>query len=241
MTPTIEELDYRQTRLGELTLRRRKVLSLGGAEVYEVKLGEEYLMSSLFHAAEVALADIALGMLAGGQWDVVVGGLGLGYTAAAVLKNPEVSRLVVVEALAPVIDWHRRGLVPNGPILTGDLRCAFHLADFFDLARGSGFDPAAADTRFDAILLDIDHTPDHRLHSSHCDFYTPDGLRSLARFMKPGGVFALWSNDPPDAAFLNIMSEVFTDVDGHAITFDNPLLQNTATNGVYVGRCPMAT
>ncbi|MFH1985560.1 MAG: spermidine synthase [Pseudomonadota bacterium] len=240
MPPTIEELDYQQTRLGELILRRRRVLSLGGAEVYEVKLGDEYLMSSLFHVAEVALADIALRMLAGDGWDVVVGGLGLGYTAAAALKYAEVARLVVVEALAPVIDWHRRALVPNGQILSGDPRCVFHPADFFACARGDGFDPAAAAARFDAILLDIDHTPGHRLHTSHGVFYTIDGLRRLSAFLKPGGVFALWSNDPPDAAFLDVMSEVFADADGHAITFDNPLLQNTATNGVYVGRCPVS-
>lgn len=234
MRPTIEELDYRQTHLGELILRRRRVRSLGGAETYEVKLGNEYLMSSLFHTAEVALADIALGLLEGDRWDVVVGGLGLGYTAAAVLKHAGVERLIVVEALAPVIDWHRRGLVPNGPILQSDPRCVFHLNDFFGLARGDGFDPDAGGTRFDAILLDIDHTPGTLLHASHGDFYTTDGLTRLKRFLKPGGVFALWSNDSPDPAFMKTLSEVFTEVRGHDITFDNPLQQNTATNGVYV-------
>lgn len=234
MRPAIEELDYQQTRLGELILRRRRVRSLGGTEIYEVKLGDEYLMSSLFHAAEVALADIALELLEGDGWDVVVGGLGLGYTATAALKHVEIKRLVVVEALEPVIGWHRRGLVPNGPILRGDPRCVFHRNDFFNLARGDGFDPDAGGTRFDAILLDIDHTPDTLLHTSHGDFYSTEGLARLKTFLKPGGVFALWSNDSPDPAFLETLSAVFTDVHGHDITFDNPLQQNTATNGVYV-------
>ncbi len=69
--------------MGELILQRRTLLSLNGREVYEIRLGEEYLMSSLFHDAEVALANIGLGELGGEGWDVVVGGLGLGYTAAA--------------------------------------------------------------------------------------------------------------------------------------------------------------
>ena len=83
--PFIEELDYRKTRMGDLVLQRRHILSLGGRDVYEVKLGDEYLMSSLFHESEVMLARLGLGALEGRAWDVVVGGLGLGYTAAAAL------------------------------------------------------------------------------------------------------------------------------------------------------------
>ena len=76
-----EELDYRQTALGELILRRRQSSALGGREIFEVKLNDEYLMSSLFHEAEVALADLCLAGLAGQGWDIVVGGLGLGAFA----------------------------------------------------------------------------------------------------------------------------------------------------------------
>ena len=87
------------------------------------------------------LPNMGLGELEGTGWDVVVGGLGLGYTAAAALKFKQVERLVVVEALAPVIDWHRRELVPNGKELTRDSRCVYRHADFFALARGDGFEP----------------------------------------------------------------------------------------------------
>jgi spermidine synthase len=114
MNRQFEELDYCTTAMGELVLQRRRVLALDGAEAVEVKLNGEYLMSSLFHVAEDELARQGLGVLGGDGWEVVVGGLGLGYTAAAALAFPQVARLVVVEALEPVIDWHRRGLVPNG-------------------------------------------------------------------------------------------------------------------------------
>ena len=60
MSRDFEELDYRETPLGALFLRRRRMLSLGGIEVYEVKLGEAFLMSSLFHEVEVALAYLGL-------------------------------------------------------------------------------------------------------------------------------------------------------------------------------------
>ena len=231
-----EELDYRKTRLGELVLQRRRVLALDGAEAYEVKLNREYLMSSLFHEAEEDLAHSGLGALAGRGWEVVVGGLGLGYTAAAALAFPQVARLVVVEALEPVIDWHRRALVPNGRELSGDPRCEFLHADFFALARSDGFDPARPGHRWDAVLLDIDHTPTHLLNGAHADFYSEEGLLRLKRLLKPGGVFALWSNDDPEEAFLVLLKKVFENVQGHACVFDNPLLEEKTSNGIYFAR-----
>ena len=236
LKPHFEELDYQQTRLGELVLRRRTLLSLGNRKIYEVKLGEAYLMSSLFHESEAALADIALRELEGTGWEIVVGGLGLGYTAAAALKYPQLERLIVVEALAPVIDWHRRGLVPNGKTLTHDARCEYRHADFFELARGGGFDPHVQGARFDAVLLDIDHTPQSWLHGSHADLYSEAGLHRLKAFLKPDGIFALWSNDAPQERFLRRLSAVFARAEGREIQFDNPLQQTVSTNGVYIAR-----
>jgi spermidine synthase len=222
--------------MGELILQRRRIAEMGDAEAYEVKLNGEYLMSSLFHEAEVALADLALARLPGSDWEVAVGGLGLGYTAAAALAFKQLKRLVIVEALEPVIDWHRKGLVPNGRLLTDDPRCVYHHADFFALARGSGFNPGTPDYQLDAILLDIDHTPKHLLAVGHTDFYTEAGVRRLARFLKPGGVFGLWSNEPPDDAFLAILTRVFGHAEGHVVAFDNPLQNKTSSNGIYLGR-----
>src|SRR5687767_6131565 len=134
MSIDFAELDFRATPLGDLSLRRRRVLALDGLEVFEVKLGDAFLMSSLFHEVEVALADLGLAALDSSNLDVVVGGLGLGYTARAALKHPTVRSLLVVDALDAVIEWHQRGLVPLGPELTGDPRCRFVHGDFFALA-----------------------------------------------------------------------------------------------------------
>lgn len=233
---TIEELDYQQTALGELILRRRQLLELGGQEIFEVKLNDEYLMSSLFHEGEVALADLGLAALTGEGWEIVVGGLGLGYTAAAALNDDRVVRMVVVEALAPVIEWHRHERVPNGRRLSADARCRFCHADFFALARADGFDPEVPGHLFDAILLDIDHTPDTPIHPSHADLYTEEGMKRLRAFLKPGGVFALWSNDVPEKGFLATLSRVFGQADGHVVAFENPIQGQTAKNGVYIAK-----
>lgn len=106
MDKLFEELDHQRTPLGELSLRRRKIAMLDGEIVYEVILNDEFLMSSLFHAAEDALAQRALLLLDLPELHVVVGGLGLGYTAAAALACPRVASLAVVEFLEPVMDWH---------------------------------------------------------------------------------------------------------------------------------------
>jgi len=229
-----EELDYHRTAMGELILRRRHALEVDGREIFEVKLNDEYLMSSLFHESEVALADLGLARLTGLGWDIVVGGLGLGYTAAAALAYDQVARLIVVEALAPVIDWHQCKLVPNGALLSKDARCRYYHEDFFELARGNGFDPDDPGHRFDAILLDIDHTPDAWLNPGHTDRYSVQGLTRLRAFLRPGGVFGLWSNDVPDKNFLAVLSRVFHQVEGHVVEFENPIQGNTAANGVYV-------
>ena len=85
-----------------------------------------------------------------------------------------------------------------------------------------------------AVLLDIDHTPHHVLHPSHADLYTREGLERLAARLHPGGVFALWSDDPPEAAFTALLASVFADVAAHEVTFANPLTGGTSSNTVYV-------
>jgi spermidine synthase len=235
MSGNFEELDYQKTPLGELILRRRRILSLGGIEIYEVKLGDEFLMSSLFHEVEEALAHRGLGELTGENWDVVVGGLGLGYTAVAALEHREVASLLIVDALLPVIEWHRRGLVPLGGQLTSDPRCRMVEADFFEQAQSrDGFDPQQAGRKFHAVLLDIDHSPRSLLHPRNAEFYKAEGLKKLAAHLHPGGVFALWSDDPPEEEFLELLGGAFATARAHVVTFPNPVTESDSASTVYV-------
>ncbi|UZE47407.1 spermidine synthase [Rhodopseudomonas sp. P2A-2r] len=236
MSINFEELDFRPTPIGVLTLRRRRQPGTE-IDVYEIKLGDEFLMSSAFTAAEIALADLGLAALPGGAWDVVVGGLGLGYTAQAALTNPQVRSLIVVDALPEVIEWHQAGLLPVGRQLTADPRCRLVHGDFFGMAASpaSGFDPQAPGRRFDAILLDVDHSPDNLLHPSHASLYDAAGLRRLAEHLKPGGVFALWSNDPPEAHFQAALAAAFPVAQAHVVAFENLRGDDEVSNTVYVG------
>jgi spermidine synthase len=236
MSARFEEIDWRPTPMGDISLRRRRDPA-SGDDVYEVKLGDEFLMSSLFTAGEIALTQLGLAKLPSTELDVAVGGLGLGYTARAALDDPRVRSLIVIDALAEVIEWHERGLVPLGARLVSDSRCRLVHGDFFAMAGDvCGLDPQTPDRRFHAVLLDVDHSPRHVLHPRHAALYQPAGLRALADRLHPDGVFALWSNDAPDEQFNSVLAEVFAESQAHVVEFDNPLQGGTATNTVYVAR-----
>jgi spermidine synthase len=230
------ELDYQRTPLGDLTLSIRRIVALGEQEIFEIKLNDEFLMSSLFFGSEVALAQLGLKACEGDELDVVVGGLGLGFTAAAALDEPRVKSLTVVEFLEPVIKWHREGLVPLGSRLSHDPRCRFEHGDFFALAKGQplGFDPKQAGRLFHAVLLDIDHTPEHFLNASHASLYSEAGLQQLAAQLHEKGVFAMWSDAAPEPRFTELLRRVFPRVETHVVEFPNPIQGGESRCSVYV-------
>ncbi len=233
-----EELDYQSTARGDLQLRRRYYPGIT-EPVEEVLLNGEWLMSSLFHAAEEALAHRAIEKLGdqAGPFDVVVGGLGLGYTSAAVLEHERVGSLRVVEVFPEVIRWHHREWVPLGSRLSQDPRCMLVAGDFFAMNGGEGFDPAEPGRRFHAILLDIDHKPDWLLHPAHASFYTETGLAALQRFLRPQGVFAMWADGQPDAAFLSLLRQVFDWAETERVRFPNPMQGGESASTLYLACC----
>ncbi|MBQ0758170.1 MAG: spermidine synthase [Zhongshania sp.] len=236
MPPLFEEIDSQASALGEISLRRRRMPAFGDRDIYEVKLGDEFLMSSMFVDAEEALSTLGLAATQGDKLSVVVGGLGLGYTAVAALKDQRISELLVVDALDTVIGWHKDELVPLGKILNADVRNRYILGSFFDLATdpSTGFDPDSAAKKFDAILLDIDHSPTEFLNAANAGFYTTENLALMAEQLKPKGVFAMWSQNLPEAHFEALLKTVFTSVTSHVVSFYNPFQNGESTNSVYV-------
>jgi len=231
MAWAFEELDYQKTALGELILRRRRAPSVPDTWIYEVKLDNELLMSSTVIASEQALARLALEGRGQRPCDVLVGGLGLGYTAVTALEYSNVRRLVVVELLEPVIAWHRNRLVPTAEKLLEHPRCSIVEGDFF---KHIGPGSSAQRIRYDVILLDIDHSPESWLHARHGDFYTAAGLRALEDCLQPDGVFGLWSASEPEPQFLELIGDVFPAPKSHKVSFFNPHIQETDSNWVVI-------
>ncbi|WP_208869498.1 hypothetical protein [Micromonospora cremea] len=125
----------------------------------------------------------------------------------------------------------QRRLLPFSAAVVSAPRSRLHHGDFFAMtAEPGGLDPQRLGRRFHAVLVDIDHSPSHRLHPSHAAFYTVDGSRRLAHHLHPGGVFGLWSNDPPD--------DTFGAARAHVVTFDNPLQRRNSTNTIYLAQRP---
>ena len=239
MEPVFEELDFQQTPQGDISLRRRSEPRLNDVIIYEVKLNEEFLMSSLFTEAEVQLARLALLELKKttnfDKLNVVVGGLGLGYTAATVLEDTSVSTLNVIDVMQAVIDWHKNELVPLGKSLTSDSRCALTHANFYEVAASDtiGFMQGNPHQLMHAVLLDIDHSPSHLLNSQNNSFYTESGLKSLANKLHPGGIFGLWSNEPPDENFIALLNIIFEKAWSQIISFPNPYTSENSENTIY--------
>jgi spermidine synthase len=225
----MEILAYEQSPLGPLCLRRRELLSIPGTVVTEITLNHEFLMSSHYTESEEALARLALEMHTGGELRVLIGGLGLGYTAAATLESSRVNEVVVVELLPQVVAWLEQDLLPLSAPLKADRRFYVEVGDFF--ARTSS--PPAR--RFDLILVDIDHAPDHQLDHANLSFYSPEGVATVRAHLAPHGVLAVWSSADSDS-FRRALEQSFHEVRVEAVTFHNDLVDETITDRIFLAR-----
>ncbi|MEX2581869.1 MAG: spermidine synthase [Gemmatimonadota bacterium] len=230
MAPSnLEILAYEDTPLGLLCLRRRELLSRPGTVVTEITLDHAFLMSSYNTASERALARVALDLHSGSGLRVLVGGLGLGYTAHAALSSERVDEVEVVELLPQVIDWLNEDLVPLSTELKRDGRFRPVIGDVY--ARLVG---APTDT-FDIILIDVDHAPDERLAEASHFFYTEEGLERARRHLAPAGLMGVWSY-AENSDFSRALRHVFDDVHVEPVTFFNDLVDEETTDWLFFAR-----
>jgi len=226
----LEILAYEPSPLGLLCLRRRELLSQPGTIVTEVTLNHEFLMSSLYTDSERALARTALRLHSGDQLRVLVGGLGLGYTARAALLSDSVARVEVVELLPQVIDWLERGLVPLSSELQGEMTDERRLV----VTQGDVYRRLAGppDDLFDLILIDVDHSPDERLADDSVSFYTARGLRAARSHLAAGGVLAVWSY-AESSPFADALREVFERVVIEPVSYHNHMIDQQQTDWLF--------
>ena len=225
----LEILASEESPLGLLCLRRRELLSHPGTIVTEVTLNHEFLMSSLYTDSERALARTALEMHSGEKLRMVVGGLGLGYTAREALQSDRVAQVEVVELLPQVIDWLERGWLPLSSELNDERRLVVTQGDVYHrLAEPPG-------DLLDVILIDVDHSPDERLGDESAPFYTVQGLRAAQRHLAPDGVLGVWSY-APSSPFSDALREVFGKVHVEPVTYDNELINEKRTDWLFFAR-----
>ena len=223
-------LAYEETPLGILCLRERLTLSEPQCWVTEVTLNHEFLMSSLHTDSERALAKFAIDLVDGKDLQVLVGGLGLGYTAAAALESTRVGKVEVIELLPQVVGWMTAGLIPLSKLLKNDDRL---VVTEFDIYAHLLSEPN--EYRWDVILIDVDHSPEDQLSAGDHGFYSRNGLASAARHLQAGGVMALWSYEG-NQTLEDAMREVFEKVVILPVSYTNQHVGESFTDWLFLGK-----
>lgn len=172
-----------QCAVGEVALRRRD------SGVLELVVDGAFAMDTVDVSTEVELARAALSLHPTPR-RVLVGGLGLGFTARAVLADPRVEQLDVVEVAEPLVRWARSEQVPELAGLESDGRCRLHVADVADLLAR----PAPPAGEWEVILLDVDNGPDFLIRPVNARLYGREHLEVAMGRVAPRGLLLVWSS-----------------------------------------------
>lgn len=161
---------------------------------FSIKVNGLELMNSRIHGSEEALADLACATIADHPGTrVLIGGLGMGYTTAAVLRRLGTeSRVVVAELLPAVVRWNRGPLAELAGYPLQDHRVTVREIDIAQILR-------AECCAYDAILLDVDNGPKALTQKDNHWLYTRAGLQATFAALRPAGVLAVWAAGPEPA------------------------------------------
>jgi spermidine synthase len=180
---TIQTIARHTGPRGEVVLRRR----LGaGAPVEELIINGAFAMDSGNRSSESVLGELVLP--SGQARRVLVGGLGLGYTVAAISAK-EVDVIDVVEIEQCLIDWAYQGLTATLATVASDPRVRLHAADVRLVLAGVGDGPVGP---WDAIVLDVDNGPDFLIHDENRALYTQAGMQAAYDRLTGSGMLAIW-------------------------------------------------
>lgn len=177
-----------------------------GAE-FSIRVETRELMNSRVHSSEDALAELACNRVADRQSPrVLIGGLGMGYTLAAALRRlgPE-SQVIVAELVPAVVMWNRGPLAELAGHPLRDRRVTVREVDVARILEEE-------QSRFDAILLDVDNGPTDLTRKGNDWLYTAAALEAASAALRPKGVLAIWSVGP-DRSFTQRLRRVGFAVD----------------------------
>ena len=198
------EVARAESERGEIVLRRR--IEERAADALELRVNGVFVMDTRETTSETAMAAAALELVENPR-RVVVGGLGLGFTAQRVLADHRVELVKVVEIEQSLIDWMRSGTIPHGPALLADRR--LHVVDA-DIVVAV----AEALSTYDLVLLDVDNGPGHLVYATNERVYQREFLAATRSIIDPGGALVVWSANPaPELA--ETMEQVFGNCTEH--------------------------
>ncbi len=163
-----------------------------GKDDFSIKLKGGYeLMNTRKHGSEDALGQLPCQRLKNTRSaQVLVGGLGMGFTLAAVLAEVGPEAVVTVAELVPeVVEWNRGPLGEASGYPLNDPRVRVHPGDVGRLLRASR-------NTFDVIALDVDNGPAGLTAKANDRLYSIDGINAAQEALRPGGILAYWSAAP---------------------------------------------
>ncbi|MET0998510.1 MAG: hypothetical protein ABWX73_07350 [Marmoricola sp.] len=217
------EVARAESERGELVLRRR--IEERTADALELRVNGVFVMDTRETSSEIELAAAALELVEDPR-DVVVGGLGLGFTTQRVLDDRRVERVMVVEVEPALVGWMRDGTIPHGPSVLADKRVHIIDADIVMAVR-------EATSTYDLVLLDVDNGPGYLVHDSNSTIYEHDFVASTKRIIKRGGALVVWSANPAPGLEA-VMAEVFGNCTEHR--YDVLLQQRPEEYLLYLSR-----
>lgn len=192
------EVARAESERGEVVLRRRS--EEHAADVLELRVNGVFVMDTRETGSEIELAAAALGLLEHPR-EVVVGGLGLGFTVQRVLADPRVERVAIVEIEESLVGWMRDGTIPHGPALLADRRVHVVNTDIVTAVE-------EASSTYDLVLLDVDNGPGQLVHATNAGLYEHDFIASTRCILNPGGVLVIWSAHP-SSRLARVVEDVF--------------------------------
>lgn len=222
------EVARAESARGEVVLRQRHD---GGAGPHapvalELRVNGVFVMDTLETTSERGLAAAAMALVTDPR-NVLVGGLGLGFTMHEVLADERVERLVVVEIEDPLVQWMRDGTVPHGPSYLADERVSVVTADIRRVLA------EATPECYDLVLLDVDNGPDFLVFEDNQAIYERTFLERTRAALRPGGALVIWSA-AESAALDSHMREAFDNV--VAVRYPVTLQSRTADYWLYLSR-----
>jgi spermidine synthase len=183
---------------------------------FSIRVDGSELMNSRVHGSEDTMAQLACAKIASLPCpQVLIGGLGMGYTLAAALNRLGAgSRVVVAEIMPAVVAWNRGPLAALASHPLDDDRVTVREVDVAQILQ-------VEHRSYDAILLDVDNGPRGLTRESNDWLYTRTGLDAAFTALRPSGVFALWSASP-DRTFALLLRKAGFEVDEKRVRTRGP-------------------
>lgn len=173
---------------------------------YFLKVGGVQLMSTTASSSEQQMAEIACATFST-KPRILIGGLGFGYTLRRVVElSPPDACIDVAELLPEVVAWNRDHLKAVNGLLVDDPRVRIHVRDVFELIKQAAAKP------YDAILLDVDNSPDPLVQKGNARLYDRNGLGLVKAALRPGGRVVYWSANR-DKAFAASLAKIYKSVE----------------------------